>query len=66
MKKWKLQMKKILNWKASCAVLLLLAGVVSALGAKPARLPVYYEDEIVTMVVVNENVLGVKRLSENS
>jgi hypothetical protein len=43
------------NW----VLLLLLLGVVNAAGAKPPRMPVYYEDEVVTMVVVNENVVGV-------
>ena len=37
-----------------------LIGTLSAVAAKPPRMPVYYEDTTVTMTVVNDNVVGVK------
>lgn len=39
---------------------LIAMGALNATAAKPERMPVYYEDETVTMVVVNDNVLGVE------
>jgi hypothetical protein len=40
--------------------IIVLFGTLSATAAKPPRIPVYYEDTIVTMTVVNDNVLGIK------
>lgn len=40
--------------------LVIVMGGLCAINAKPPRMPVYYEDQIVTMTVVNDNVLGVK------
>ena len=51
-------MTKLLQSKLNWFVAFLLAGIISASAAKPARMPVYYEDQIVTMVVVNANLLG--------
>ncbi len=53
-------MKKMIKSKMNWLLLLSLTGVLSAAAAKPPRMPVYYEDGIVTMTVVNDNVLGVK------
>ena len=39
---------------------IVLAGTLNAAAAKPPRMPVYYEDTIVTMTVVNDNLLGIK------
>src|SRR5436190_23540658 len=46
---------KLKSW-----IQIVLVGTLSAAAGKPPRMPVYYEDTIVTMTVVNENVLGVK------
>ena len=51
-------MKKLFQSKLNWLTAVLLAGIISASAAKPARMPVYYEDQIVTMVVVNDNLLG--------
>src|SRR5690349_11563051 len=50
---------KIMKLKSWIRVLV-LSGTLSAVLAKPPRMPVYYEDSIVTMTVVNDNVLGLK------
>ena len=39
---------------------IVLAGTLNAAAAKPPRMPVYYEYTIVTMTVVNDNLLGIK------
>jgi hypothetical protein len=53
-------MKKMKSLKIKCLLVLLLTGVLSAFAGKPPRMPVYYEDQIVTMTVVNDNVVGVE------
>src|ERR1043165_850727 len=50
-------MNKLFESKLNWLLTLLLVGIVNAM-AKPPRMPVYYEDGIVTMVVVNDNLLG--------
>jgi hypothetical protein len=52
-------MNKLFHAKLNWAFALLLVGILSASAAKPPRMPVYYEDQIVTMVVVNDNVVGI-------
>jgi hypothetical protein len=57
-KEKEIEMKLILKHKLCWLFAgLLLAGSIAA--AKPPRMPVYYEDQIVTMTVVNDNVVGV-------
>lgn len=53
-------MKRTMRFNLNSLLLLLLWGAISAAAAKPPRIPVYYEDEIVTMTIVNDNVLGVE------
>jgi hypothetical protein len=50
-------MNKLFGSKLNWLLTLLLVGIVNAM-AKPPRTPVYYEDQIVTMTVVNDNLLG--------
>jgi hypothetical protein len=52
-------MKRMFQFKLNWLVTLALVGMVSVMAAKPPRMPVYYEDQIVTMVVVNDNVVGI-------
>jgi hypothetical protein len=47
------------NIMKSICLLALALGTFTANAAKPPRIPVYYDDEVVTMTIVNENVLGV-------
>ena len=40
--------------------IVVLIGSLATAAAKPPRFPVYYEDSIVTMTVVNDNVVGIE------
>ena len=53
-------MKKIIKLHTNGLFLILLIGALNATAAQPPRIPVYYEGEILTMTVVNDNVVGVE------
>jgi hypothetical protein len=53
-------MKMLRLFKVKWLAILIMAGGLTALAGKPPRIPVYYEDDIVTMTIVNANVLGVE------